>query len=383
MKGFKHLPYYLGQSQIDASEIDATKEIVSSGDLFRYGKEENISAKLERKITNFLGCSHSLVMANATFALQASIVATKPVIGDVVLIPGISFIATANAVLSVGLIPIMIDVDKSGHLCPIMLSNYLKNNPKPRAVIFVHLEGHGGKIQEISNICKENDIVLIEDASQSFGARSGDKFLGTFGELGCFSFQSNKILSSGEGGVLIGNDVNLFDNAKKYTDHGCSRKDNGLPLWNEHSFFGGNAKATNITSAVINAQFEKLVNIQKSLKDKYTEIKNILTGKVHFIERASSDNFVSLWIEDINVAEVFRQHKIPHSNWTHWNLQENPIIKQRLSPYGDGFPWSLKTLQQQICPVSNQICTERISLPILLDDDDFSLLTRKLRSLFC
>ena len=265
----------LGNNLIGYDELSYVKDSILHKNLFRYSKKSSFSSKMEKIFLKYFSVKHALLLVNGTSSLRCALMSLNPIPGDHVVVPGLTFVATVNSVLSSGLIPCIVDVDKSGHLSPHALSHYLeKCSKKPLAVIVAHLDGSGANIQDILKICDYYSIPLIEDVAQSFGVKKFSKYLGTFGLFGCFSFQQNKILSSGEGGLLITNSINHFNKAIRFSDHGCERPDRYFPSWDEYSFFGENYKITEICSAILLAQLKKF----DLIKDLVTENYKILTS---------------------------------------------------------------------------------------------------------
>ncbi|MGL5264414.1 MAG: DegT/DnrJ/EryC1/StrS family aminotransferase [Candidatus Rhabdochlamydia sp.] len=372
----------LGQSLIGIEEKQNLINVVEQQALFRFhNRRNNFCVQSEKMISEMLDVKYSLVVTNCTSALKTALIVLEPMPGDYVLIPAISFIATANACLSAGLIPIMIDVDSSGHMDPQALLDFLHEHPKPFAVIAVHLDGGGCQIETIASICSLYTVFLIEDTARSFSVTRGGKSLGSFGEIGCFSFQENKILSTGEGGAIITQKNALFEKIVAYSDHGANRDINGYPCWTQNLGFGENFKATELTGAILLAQLSRVGDIRTSLRKHHRElVQDLPSGALY--PRLSEDIPTVAWIDSPELIECLKKIKIPLISWNRWYLPEHPIIKQRRSFYRNGYPWDLlKIKQRAIFERAKAICSLRHSLPIPIKEEDFALLKRSINEL--
>jgi len=376
----KHVFGHLGNFLSGEPEAEAISQVILSKNVFRYNGLAELSHFVEQDITRTLQTNHARLLVNGTCALRAALLSLRPVPGNEVLIPGITFIATANAVLTCGLIPRLVDVDASGHMRADLLAAYLQNSPHSvAAVITVHLDGAGSDITAIKDVCSRFQIPLIEDTAQSFGVTRGGQYLGTFGEFGCFSFQQNKILSTGEGGALVSSNNELFERASRFSDHGAIRSYDGMPTWDETSFYGENYKVTHAMAAALSVQLSYLSRIRTSIRDRYLELVAALPAG-GIVERQPEDIPLTVWIEDSGIISRLRLQGIDLKSWQPWLMESHPIIHQKLSPYGNGFPWSMKKVDTENTPTAREICARRFSLPVSLDDAFHLDLVARLRN---
>ena len=335
----------LGKRLIGAEEKNYLSEVITSQTLFRFNLgETSFCHRAENRLKEILGIKHCLVITNCTNAIKSALIALEPTPGDYVLIPAISFIATASACLSVGLIPIMIDVDESGHLDPEALADFLQTHPKPFAVIAVHLDGAGCQIEKIVSICKQAKLPLIEDTARSLSVTREGKCLGTFGDIGCFSFQENKILSTGEGGAIVTQDSALFEKIAAYSDHGAKRDVDGYPNWDQNLGFGENFKSDELTAAVLFAQLEKLEYIQRALQ-KHSQLLTLNLPKGSVYPRHVEDIPTVVWIDSLELQEEMKKTNIPLISWKNWFLPDHPIIREKRSFYRNNYPWNLSKIE--------------------------------------
>lgn len=358
----------LGNNLIGEREIRSVTLALRAKNLFRYTDSESSASESECHIAQYLSVPFCRLTNNGTSALRAALLSLNPRPGDIVIIPGLTFIATANSVLSAGLIPRFLDVDITGHLCPETLHEYLNSHLKPFAVICVHLDGASAKINEIKEICDQCEIYLIEDAAQSFSATAQGKKVGTIGHFGCYSFQANKILSTGEGGCLVCSDSSMFRRASEYSDHGAYRNLKGYPIWHDNSMFGENFKATELEAAILLQQISRIEYIHSTLKKRYHALNALLPSQT-ITSRPIGSIPISIWIEDVKLINEIDASGIPYYTWDSWDMINHPIIKNRNSPYRNNFPWNMEsTRMQQHCPEAELIASHRISLPVPLDN---------------
>ena len=175
--------------------------------------------RLESSFSKFVGASNSLATSSCTGALHLALAALHVGPGDEVLVPAITWVASAAAVRYVGADPVFVDVDpESWTLDPTKIEE--KISPRTKAIIVVHLYGFVAHVQQIKELCESRGLFLVEDAAPAIGANFEGVRAGTFGDFGCFSFQGAKLLVSGEGGMLVSNSPELFERAKKLQDHG-------------------------------------------------------------------------------------------------------------------------------------------------------------------
>lgn len=258
-----------GNSLIGDEEINLLGKVLSSKQLFRYSTDDSFSAKCEKLIEKKLNVKYAVLTVNGTAGLRAALFALDVKKDDYVLINAYTFIATASAVISMGAIPIPIDFDDKYNLNLEQLKVAIKEF-QPKVIIPVHWPGLCFDLSEIIKLSLKHNIKLIEDACQSFGARTSDKYSGTWADLGVFSFQQHKQISSGEGGCIISNNAKLIQRIKRFIDHGAERTSSGKPYWSrDYEYHGENLRMNEMQSAVIYPQLKKLEKIilnQKSNK---------------------------------------------------------------------------------------------------------------------
>lgn len=247
---------------IDDNELKHLKRLVDN----KYVVENILTKEFEDMVKKHTGSKHVISISNGTLALYTCLIALGIGKGDEVIVPNLTFIATANAVVMAGANPIFCDVDKeSMQIDSNLIENCITN--KTRAVIPVHLYGNSVDIYEIMDICKRNNLKLIEDAAQGVGVFYDEKHVGTFGDCGVLSYYGNKTITCGEGGIILTNDDEIAKKCYRLKNHGRDKK--GVFI---HEYIGFNFSFTEMQAAIGISQMEKLNRIierKKKIHDKY------------------------------------------------------------------------------------------------------------------
>jgi UDP-N-acetylbacillosamine transaminase len=237
--------------------------------------------RFEEMIVDYTGTKHALATNTATAALHLALRVLGIGEGDMVLASTFTFIGSVNAILYQNATPVFVDSDESWNLSPSLLKEAIQKAPrKPKALIVTHLYGQMAKIDEIAAICKEEGIYLVEDAAESLGASFEGKQSGTFGDMGVFSFNGNKILSTSGGGMLVSDNLEWIERAKFLSTQ--AKED--APYY-EHREFGYNYRMSNVLAAIGVAQMEVLRDRVTRRREIFERYRTIL-GKydeVHFM----------------------------------------------------------------------------------------------------
>lgn len=206
----------------------------------------------EEDFATFCGTRFAVSVANGTVALQLALTAAGIGRGDEVIVPDLSFIATANAVLHAGATPVFADIDPE-NLCLDPNDVLRRLTPRTKAVIPVDLYGHPADLPAICEIADRHGLVVIEDAAESHGAAIGPRKTGAFGRCGCFSFYGNKVMTTGEGGMITTNNAAFYERCRLLRDHAMSPEKR---YW--HLEPGFNFRMTNLQAALGCAQLRRL-----------------------------------------------------------------------------------------------------------------------------
>jgi 8-amino-3,8-dideoxy-alpha-D-manno-octulosonate transaminase len=237
-------------------------DVLATGVLFRYefiDQRQGIFKvrEFEKKFAAYCGAGHAQAVTSGTAALKVALAALGVGPGDEVVTQGFTFVATWEAILEVGALPVFTEVDASLNMDPKDLKK--KITPRTKCIIPVHMLGAQARIAEIVAIAAEHNIPVLEDTAQAAGARIQGKHLGTFGKCGTFSFDAVKTLTTGEGGMVITEDEELWRSMAEYHDHGHDHKVNPGGRGGEgRRFVGSNYRMMELQGAIGLAQLAKL-----------------------------------------------------------------------------------------------------------------------------
>ena len=259
-------------------EIKEVNDVLQTGILMRYGFDgprKGIwkAKELEAAICETFGCKHAQLVSSGTAALTTAMSALGIGYGDEVILPSFTFVASFEAVLSVGAVPVFVDVDDTLTLNPTAVRNAITQ--KTKCIMPVHMCGSMADMDALQAICKEHDLILLEDACQSIGATYKGKKLGTIGDAGTFSFDFVKTITCAEGGAVMTNRDDVYISSDGYSDHGHDHKgaDRGADL---HPFIGYNFRISELHAAVGLAQIKKLDTFLAIQKKNHATLKNAL-----------------------------------------------------------------------------------------------------------
>jgi perosamine synthetase len=230
-----------------------------------------ITERFEREIASLVGARHAVAVTSGTAALYLSLKALGVGHGDEVIVPDVTFIATANAVSMTGARAILADVDpETLSLSPEACQQAI--TPRTRAIMPVHVSGRAGTITEILKLAQACGLPVVEDAAEALLSKHRGRFLGTLGQAGCFSFSPNKTITTGQGGMIVTNDDELHARLRKLKDQG--RPVRGTGGADTHESVGFNFKFTNLQAALGLGQLNYLgerTERQKRIYDVYCE----------------------------------------------------------------------------------------------------------------
>jgi len=252
-------------------ERKEVQDVLETGVLFRYGfdaarKGHWKAGTFEEELAKRLGVKHCHLCSSGTSALSIALASCGVGAGDEVIIPPFTFVATMEAVLLAGAIPVFAEIDDTLCLDPGAVRNAVTKRTK--AVLPVHMCGSMARIDDLAAVCASNGITLIEDACQALGATFHGKAVGTFGRVGCFSFDPVKTVTCGEGGALVTDEEELYRSADAYADHGHDHVGNDRGL-EGHPILGSNYRISELNAAVGLAQLRKLDSmLEKQRKHK-------------------------------------------------------------------------------------------------------------------
>lgn len=242
----------VSRPSITKKEIEYVTAAIASGWVSSLG--EYITA-FEQQFAAFCGSKYALTCNNGTTALHLALVTLGLQAGDEVIIPDLTFVATANAVKYINAVPVVVDIDAET-LCIDPAAIEAAITPKTKAIIPVHLYGHPANMPVIMELARKHDLLVIEDAAEAHGAAVHGKRVGSWGHCACFSFYGNKVITSGEGGMITTDDEAFYLRAKYLRDHAMSPTKR---YW--HTEVGYNYRMTNLQAALGLAQLERIEEI--------------------------------------------------------------------------------------------------------------------------
>lgn len=347
-------------------EIDAARRVIESGRLYRYPENEiSESSVFEKEWSEKIGCDYSIVMSSGTGALMCGLVGMGIGPGDEVIVPAYTFMATPLAVLAVGALPIIVEIDETLTLDVEDLER--KITPSTKAVIPVHMCGVQSDMDAVMNVARRHDLMVLEDACQADGGTYKGKRLGAIGDAGAFSFNEFKIITCGEGGALVTNRREIFERAMIFHDGGCALWDHDLDLQGP-LFAGVNFRINEISSAILRVQLTRLEAILAALRKEKSMMKQELRGEAAFVfnpvhdEEGDCATHLALLFESQDRARLFARKvnengvpvRIPLDSGRHVYLNWEPILEQRGSshPLRDPFKFTGRTFRytSDMCP---------------------------------
>lgn len=378
-----------GYEFFDEAEKKEVMEVMETGILMRYGfdaqrKGVNKTVELEKALAQKLGCRHAQLTPSGTTAVSTALAVAGVGAGDEVIMPTFTFVASFESILALGAIPILVDIDDTLTLDPAAVEKAI--TPRTKAVMPVHMCGAQAHIEELTDICRRHNLLLIEDACQAMGATYKGKALGTFGKLGCFSYDFAKVITMGEGGAVVTDDDDLAVKIDGYVDHGHDHIGNDRGAEN-HPFLGVNYRVNELASAIGLAQLRKLDAIVARQQQMKKYIKDALQAefprlKFRRILDESGDiaTFLSFSFESLEqtekAAEALKANGVGgifhyyNNNWHYirrwYHLKERATLYRLPQEVLDNMPdYATKQF-----PQSDDIISRNISMAINLSWSD-------------
>jgi len=347
-------PVALHEPRFDGNEWLYLKECLDSNYVSSVGKYVD---QFEQSLANYTGAKYAISVVNGTAALQIALKLAGVNSGEEVLVPALTFVATANAVSHLGAIPHFVDSEESSLGIDVLkLREYLNANTEEqsglcvnkstnrviRALVPMHTFGHPSDLEQLLLIARDFNLVLVEDAAESLGSFYKGKHTGTFGLLGSLSFNGNKTITTGGGGAILTNDEALARRAKHLTTTAkISHK------WEfDHDEIGYNYRMPNINAALGCAQIEKLpekIIAKRELFKRYKEEFKRISGASIFEESSNCQSnywLQTLLLEDDNLR--LRDSLLDASN--NIGIRTRPVWKlmSNIAPYGNSPAMSLE-----------------------------------------
>jgi dTDP-4-amino-4,6-dideoxygalactose transaminase len=272
-------------------ELNAIVEVMQSGHLSRYGNENDPKFlrkvyTLEKEFASYCGVDFALATSSGTSSLLASALALGLKPGDEIILPAYTFVASYSSVIFAGLIPVLAEIDDSLTLDPAEIEHRI--TPNTKAIMPVHMLGNPCDMDKIMVIAKKHNLLVLEDCCQAAGATYKGKKVGAFGNISAFSLNIYKTINSGDGGLIVTNDKELFSRAFAIHDQGHKPNRTGVEVGNR-SILGLNFRINELTGAVALEQLRKLDKIIFTLRQKRNKFKKLIAGVNGFKFRTLND----------------------------------------------------------------------------------------------
>jgi 8-amino-3,8-dideoxy-alpha-D-manno-octulosonate transaminase len=291
-------------------ERKQVNDVLDNGVLMRYGfdgmRNGHWKAKeLEKELENTFQVNHVQLVSSGTAAVSIALAAAGVGAGDEVIMPTFTFVASFEAIMMLGAIPVLVDIDDTLTVNPTAVENAI--TPKTKAVMVVQMCGSMGNMDALQTICTKHKLLLVEDACQAIGGSYKNKPLGSIGDLGCFSFDFVKTITCGEGGAVITNNKQYYTNSDHYSDHGHDHvgSDRGAET---HPFLGYNFRISELHAAVGLAQVKRLPEFIAIQKKNFTIIRDALSQIPEVTFRTVPDGgeesygFLNFFLPNLEVA---------------------------------------------------------------------------------
>ena len=296
-------------------ERKEVQDVMDSGVLMRYGfdgmrnghwKTKELEAGLSKRMQS----KYTHAVSSGTAALTVALASAGIGAGDEVIMPTFTFVASFESILALGAVPVLVDIDDTLTLKPEAVEKAI--TPRTKVVMPVHMCGSMANLGALKAICDRNGLLLLEDACQAIGGTYNGKPLGSIGDLGCFSFDYVKTITCGEGGAVITDDKNYYENAHKYSDHGHNHVGNNRGA-EDHPFLGYNFRISEMNAAVGVAQLGRLDEFIGIQKRNYTILREALSSIPEIVFRTVPDggeenySFLNFFLPSEDIAQKAHQ----------------------------------------------------------------------------
>lgn len=400
-----------GIHYMDEEEVQAAVRVLRSRSPFRY---YGIDAQgevnhFEREFASFLRCKHAVAVTSGTGALHTALSALGVGPGQEVIVPAYMWVSIPAAVVNHGAIPVVADIDNTFCLNPTDVEKRITE--KTRGIVLAHMSGAPGRVKDILQVARRHNLFLLEDCAQCAGGSVAGQKVGTFGDIGVFSFQINKNMTAGEGGCVVTNDYRLYQRAFACHDLGYARDENGRLVFDnpDLQLWGKGYRMDELRAAILRVQLKKLPRILEQMQHSKARIRKALgefpcvqlreivdpegdTGC--FLIMTFADQEAAKWVNRALRTEGIMTFPQGVSNvlMTEWGLHlytNNLSLVNQTSIDAGGFPWKLAENQPRAmnctkgsCPDADSLFERSILLPVPsclteLDEDDIIRALRK------
>jgi 8-amino-3,8-dideoxy-alpha-D-manno-octulosonate transaminase len=401
-------PMYPGGYEIGEDE---KKEVCDSLDkkyIFRYYPPEGVSSKVsefEQRVADMIGSHHALGVNSCTSALISALIACDVGPGHEVIIPAYTYWSSASAVLCARAVPVVAEIDDSFTIDPDDLEK--KITPRTKAIVPVHMRGSACNMDRVMEIAKKHNLAVIEDNAQACGGTYKGKRLGSFGNCGCLSFQYYKIITTGEGGMLLTDSEDIYIKAQSVHDSAaCWRPDRFAPArFPGELFYGYDFRMSEVAGAIGLAQLRKLPALLEGMRKNKRRITSQLEDLIPkgITPRRQNDAegdaavCIIFYVPTIELCEKFVKALVAegvsaqhcyHKNIPDWHVAQHwlHMIKQT-TPTPDGYPYKDPARQgepvsyENLCPKSADLLSRavHIDVPPQMSEEDCDMVAEAIR----
>jgi len=381
-------PMYPGGMRIGADEEKAVLEVLRSKRLFRYygpySGESKVS-EFENEFAAYMRTSHAVAVSSGSAALVCGLAALGIGPGDEVIVPAYTWISSAQAVIAVGAVPKLAEIDQSLTLDVADVER--KITARTKAVMAVHMRGAPCRMHELVALAQRRGLKLLEDVAQAVGGSFDGQCLGSIGDVGAFSFQFNKIITCGEGGIAITKDAEIYRRIIMYHD-GAAAQRNMIP--EEKMLNGLNYRMSEVHGAIALVQLRRLRGLLKDMRERKGMLKDTIkdvAGRkgVSFrtINDPQGDTAISLVFfaptaerairiaaalkaEEAGALLIYEPDRVDYHVYAHWT----PVMEQRIwSDYGGPWRWHDGKFgySRDMCPRSLELLSRAVHLDVSPD----------------
>lgn len=361
--------------RIGQEEVEEIRKVITSKQLFRVGdpKAGHLQEvdRFEKEWAEKIGVRYALCLSGGgTAALICGLVGLGIGPGDEVIVPGYTFMATATAVLAVGAIPVIAEIDESLTIAPDDIEN--KIGPNTKVIIPVHMVGLSSDMGRIGQIAKKYNLKVLEDCCQADGGSYKGKRLGSWGDAGAFSFNDYKIITCGEGGALVTDKRKVYERALVYHDGGASFRPYAEELTTP-IFLGLQFRANEIMGAILRVQLRRLEGILSDLRRVKKQFITQLSGKtgINFAPNNDPEGdcgvVVVFQFHDETKARIFATSGgvnggLPIDSGKHVYSNWEPILEHRVGPHPSLNPFNLPENQQLRLNYTREMCPKTLDI---------------------
>jgi 8-amino-3,8-dideoxy-alpha-D-manno-octulosonate transaminase len=396
-----------GIHHMDEQEIEAAVRVLRDKSPFRYYgvKLRNEVEQFEKEFAAQLGVPYAVAVSSGTGALHTALSALGVGPGQEIIVPAYMWVAVASAVVNLGGIPVLADIDETFGIDPLDLSKRFTS--RTRGVIVVHMSGAQADVAPIARIARDHGIFLLEDCAQANGASISGQKVGSFGDMGIFSFQMNKNMTAGEGGCVVTHDKRLYQRAVACHDLGYARDEQGRLIFDDPdlTLWGRGYRLDELRGAVLRVQLNKMPSIVERMRTSKYRIRQALerlpgVALRRIVDPAGDTGaFLITTYENAETARQVNQalraegittypQGLSNIQMTDWGLHLYynivSLVRRRSTDHG-GFPWNLSEntnsemrYQKGTCPKADDLFERSIimSIPSCLSSNDEEDITR-------